>query len=93
LQLLQLPYLVDFQANVLLLPAVKRRVRDGSKTDKVLELLKRKDGATLAEIMKATDWQAHSVRGFISGTLGKKRGLTVVSTKGEDGERSYSIKS
>ncbi len=66
--------------------------RDGSKTAKVLELLKRKDGATLAEIMKATDWQAHSVRGFISGTLGKKMGLTVTSTKGEDGERSYSIK-
>ena len=66
--------------------------RDGSKTAKVLELLKRKDGATLAEIMRATDWQAHSVRGFISGTLGKKMGLTVTSTKAEDGERSYSIK-
>jgi len=46
----------------------------------------------LAEIMKATDWQAHSVRGFISGTLGKKMGLTVVSTKEENGERSYLIK-
>ena len=66
--------------------------REGSKTDKILELLKRKDGATLAEIMKATDWQAHSVRGFISGTLGKKMGLAVISTKGENGERSYSIK-
>ena len=66
--------------------------RDGSKTAKVLELLKRKDGATLAEIMKATDWQAHSVRGFISGTLGKKMGLTVTSTKAEDGERNYSIR-
>jgi hypothetical protein len=42
--------------------------------------------------MKASSWQAHSVRGFISGTLGKKMGLTVVSTKGEDGERTYSIK-
>jgi hypothetical protein len=42
--------------------------------------------------MKATDWQAHSVRGFISGTLGKKLGLTVASTKGDDGERTYSIK-
>jgi hypothetical protein len=40
-----------------------------------------------------TDWQAHSVRGFISGTLGKKMGLTLLSTKGENGERTYSIQS
>ena len=65
--------------------------REGSKTDRIMELLKRKDGATLAEITKATDWQAHSVRGFISGALRKKMGLTVTSTKGENGERSYSI--
>jgi hypothetical protein len=43
-------------------------------------------------LMKATGWQAHSVRGFLSGTIGKKMGLTVISTKGEDGERSYSVK-
>ena len=66
--------------------------RQGSKTEQILTLLTRKDGATLAEIMKATDWQAHSVRGFISGTLGKKMGLTVASEKGGDGERRYSIK-
>jgi len=73
---------------------VKKAVvaRDGSKTAKVVDLLKRPKGATLQEIMKATDWQAHSVRGFISGTLGKKMRLTVVSTKAEDGERTYSIK-
>ena len=47
--------------------------------------------ATLAEIMKATDWQAHTVRGFISGTLGKKMGLTVTSAKNDDGERTYSL--
>lgn len=65
--------------------------RQGSKTEKVLELLKRSGGATLGEIMKATDWQAHSVRGFISGTLGKKMGLKVESAKNEGGERVYSI--
>jgi Protein of unknown function (DUF3489) len=65
--------------------------RQGSKTEKILELLKRSGGATLAEIMKATDWQPHSVRGFISGTLGKKMALKVESVKGEDGERTYSI--
>jgi len=66
--------------------------RDGSKTAKVLDLLKRSDGATLKELMKATGWQAHSVRGFLSGTLGKKMGLAVKSAKGEDGERTYSLK-
>jgi Protein of unknown function (DUF3489) len=66
-------------------------VRDGSKAAKIIDLLKRPNGATLTEIMKATDWQAHSVRGFISGSLGKKLGLTVLSTKREDGERVYSI--
>ena len=66
--------------------------RDGSKSAQVLDLLKRPDGATLAELMKATGWQAHSVRGFLSGTIGKKMGLTVVSNKAEDGERTYSIK-
>jgi uncharacterized protein DUF3489 len=66
--------------------------RDGSKTAKVLDLLKRPDGATLKELMKATGWQPHSVRGFLSGAVGKKMGLKVTSTKGEDGERSYSVK-
>ena len=41
--------------------------------------------------MKATGWLPHSVRGFISGALGKKMGLKVESTKREDGERVYSI--
>jgi hypothetical protein len=67
--------------------------RAGSKTNAILELLKRPDGVTAKELMKVTGWQPHSVRGFLSGTIGKKMGLTVTSTKGEDGERSYSIKS
>jgi hypothetical protein len=67
-------------------------VRDGSKAGKILDLLKRPGGVSLKEIMKATDWQAHSVRGFLSGTIRKKMGLDVASTKGEDGERSYSVK-
>jgi hypothetical protein len=66
--------------------------REGSKTQQVLDLLQQPGGATLKAIMKATDWQAHSVRGFLSGTVGKKMGLTVESVKGEDGERTYSIK-
>ena len=66
--------------------------REGSKTDRILELLKRPEGVTAKELMKATGWQPHSVRGFLSGTVGKKMGLAVTSTKGENGERSYSIK-
>ena len=62
-----------------------------SKKAVVIDLLRRKDGATLAEIAKATDWQNHSIRGFISGTLGKKMGLTVESAKNEAGERTYRI--
>jgi hypothetical protein len=65
--------------------------RDGSKAASILELLKRPDGATLAELMKATGWQAHSVRGFLSGTVGNKLGLTVTSSKGEDGQRTYLV--
>jgi hypothetical protein len=73
-------------------PKQESTARQGSKTEKVLDLLKRPDGATLKEIMKATGWQAHSVRGFLSGTVGKKMALEVASTKGEDGERTYSLK-
>ena len=69
-----------------------KSARDGSKTAKVLDLLKRVGGVTARELMKATGWQPHSVRGFLSGTVGKKLGLTVISIKAEDGERSYSIK-
>ena len=65
--------------------------RDGSKKAIVLEMLKRPDGATLAEIMGATEWQAHSVRGFISGGLGKKMGITVESFKSENGDRAYRV--
>ena len=72
--------------------AAKKGAREGSKAAKVLDLLKRPGGATLKELMKATSWQAHSVRGFLSGAIGKKMGLTVTSNKNEDGGRSYSVK-
>ncbi len=65
--------------------------REGSKKSIVLELLRRKGGATMAEIAKATDWQNHSIRGFISGTVAKKMDLLVASLKNEKGERVYRI--
>ncbi len=52
-----------------------------SRRDQVISLLRRKRGASLAELMEATGWQAHSVRGAISGTVKKKLGLTVISER------------
>lgn len=73
--------------------AAKENVpRQGSKTEKVLTLLKRANGVTLKELMKATAWQAHSVRGFLSAAVGKKMGLKVVSAKDKGGERTYAVK-
>ena len=63
-----------------------------TKTDSVVALLRRPSGATLQAIMKLTGWQAHSVRGFLSAQLGKRKGLTVESTK-RKGRRVYRIMS
>jgi hypothetical protein len=65
----------------------------GSKTNKILDLLKRPGGVTLNELMKATGWQPHSVRGFLSGTLKKRMGTPVESFKSADGIRTYRISS
>jgi len=64
--------------------------RAESKGAKILALIGRAKGATLAEIMKATDWQAHSVRGFVS-TAAKKHKLRIESAKNEAGERVYKV--
>ena len=52
--------------------------REGSKAAKVLSLLSRADGASLKELMKATGWLAHSVRGFLGGAVAKRMGLDLV---------------
>jgi hypothetical protein len=66
--------------------------REFSKKAIVLDMLRRKEGATLTEIAKATGWQNHSIRGFISGTIVKKMSLTVESTKNDAGDRLYKVK-
>jgi len=66
--------------------------REGSKTAQVVEMLKRKGGATLEEIMTTMGWQKHTVRGFMAGAM-KKAGFTVESFKSEKGERTYRINS
>lgn len=65
--------------------------REGSKKAIILAMLRSEDGATLKRIMEATHWQPHTVRGFISGAIGKQLGLTVESTRTEKGERRYRI--
>ena len=62
-----------------------------SKQKKCLDLLARRGGATLAELMTATEWQPHSVRGFLSGTVKKKLGLTLNSSRDANGTRRYSL--
>jgi hypothetical protein len=64
--------------------------REGSKTAQVVAMLQRKNGATLAEIMKTMGWQKHTVRGFMAGAM-KKAGYTVESFKSDKGERTYRI--
>jgi hypothetical protein len=73
--------------------AKPKAARGGSKSAQILDLLKRPGGATSKQLMKVTGWLPHSVRGFLSGTVRKKMGRTVTSTKGEDGERTYSVES
>lgn len=66
-------------------------VRPGTKLDLLIDLLRASNGASIDEIVAATGWQAHSVRGAISGTLKKKFGLTVASEKEEGRGRVYRI--
>jgi hypothetical protein len=61
-----------------------------SKQAIFLDLLGQPEGASLSQLMDATGWQKHSIRGFISGFIKKKRGLTIVSEKRE-GVRFYAL--
>ena len=64
---------------------------DTTKLAQLEALLRRPEGATLDQISASIGWQAHSVRGAMSGTLKKKQGLTITSDKVEDGRRVYRI--
>ena len=75
-----------------------KRGRESSKQALVIAMLKRPEGATIAQISEATGWQAHTVRGTFAGALKKKLGLTIVSEKIEGpagtpgaGQRLYRI--
>ena len=64
-----------------------------TKHDRVLMLLSRRDGATIPEMMEASGWQQHSVRGFLAGTVKKKLGFPLTSSKTEGELRRYRIDS
>ncbi len=66
-------------------------VRPGTKQALLIDLLRAKNGATIDQIITATGWQSHSVRGAISGALKKKLGLTVISEAVEGRGRVYRI--
>jgi hypothetical protein len=68
-----------------------QRKRQGTKIETLLALLRKPEGTTVDEMAKATGWQAHSVRGCLSGAIKKKMGLKVLAERKEDGTR-YAIK-
>ena len=68
-----------------------RKPADISKSAQIINLLKRPNGASIPELVKVTTWQAHSVRGFMSGTLKTKRGLLITSEQTEGKDRRYKI--
>ena len=73
-------------------PAAETRGRSaGSKSEAMLALLQSEGGATIAELMAATGWQAHSIRGFLSGTVAKRLGHTVRSVQIEGEARRYRV--
>lgn len=69
----------------------ERKPREGTKQQQMIELLRRPKGATLVEIVEATGWQQHTIRGAMAGALKKKLGLTITSEKDEARGRVYKI--
>lgn len=70
--------------------SASKRAAD-TKREIVLKKLRGAKGVSINQLMQATGWQAHSVRGFLSGTVKKKLGLAVTSESGKDGVRRYRI--
>ena len=72
--------------------APQRPGRSDTKQARMIALLKRESGATIGQLAEALGWQAHSIRGAISGLLKKKLGLKVTSRKNAAGVLSYRIR-
>ncbi len=69
----------------------QRLPRQGSKESQVIAMLRRPEGATLAQIGESTGWQTHTIRGFFAAALKKRHGLAVTSEKPQGGERTYRL--
>ena len=72
-------------------PSEVQPAEHSTKQERMLTLLSKPDGASIAEMMQATGWQQHSVRGFLAGTVKKKLGFSLTSSKPGDGVRHYRI--
>ena len=66
-------------------------IRPGTKLAAIIDAMRNPDGATVAQMMAGTGWQAHTVRGAISGMVRKRLGYEVATEKGKDGQRAYRI--
>lgn len=73
------------------LEATSRTIRSGTKLATIIDAMRHPGGATIAQMMAGTGWQAHTVRGAISGMVRKRLGYEVVTEKGADGQRAYRI--
>ncbi len=71
--------------------APRESQRPQTKKQIALSLLQRSNGASIPEMQDAMGWQAHSVRGFLAGTVGKMSGVTLVSEKPGNGPRRYRV--
>ena len=70
----------------------KRKIREGTKQALVIEMLRRPEGATIAEIVEATFWASHTTRGFLAGALKKKLGFVIDSHKDDVRGRTYRVR-
>jgi len=70
---------------------VAPRTRENTKQAQIIAMLQRPEGATISQIVEATGWQPHTVRGTFAGAFKKKLGLTLSSSKDEHGQRVYQI--
>jgi hypothetical protein len=69
----------------------ERKTREGTKQALVIEMLRRPEGASIAEIVEATQWTSHTTRGFMAGAIKKKLGMAIESTKDDERGRIYRL--